>query len=311
MAPVKQLYYLNLPGESTMPFKDIDIFLQAVAAILQGYDPYAIPDLEVFYPLPFYFLFIPLVGVPVPAVYGLWTALSIIILVAILRQRAPIAALSMPVLLTLLLGQVDLVMMALFSALRSSVVAGIALAFLVLKPQLVLLIAPWLLWRWWRNDRRQILWFTLVIGVIIALSFIIQPDWLWRFFARSGERTRASISSSIWGLFAFLPSSLWLPITALVVALIVIWVWRQDNFNLIAATNFLVSPFIFSYNLTPLFVVIRRPSILIGLTALSWITFTIAAWQSNDRADAFITLAILVVLLVEKRRIRKSSSEAR
>lgn len=294
-----------------MPFKDIDIFLQAAAAILQGNDPYSIPNLEVFYPLPFYFLFIPIVGVPVPAVYVLWTALSAIILVAILRQRAAVAALSMPVLLTFLLGQVDIIMMALFAALRSTVVAGIALAFLVLKPQLVLLIAPWMFWRWWRNDRRQILWFALVIGAIVVLSFIIQPDWLLRFFARSGERTRASISSSIWGLLAFLPSSLWLPITAIVVALIVIWVWRKDNFDLITATNFLVSPFIFSYNLTPLFVTIRRRMILIGLTVLSWITFTIAAWQANDRADAFITLAILAVLIMEKRRVQKSNSEAR
>lgn len=276
-----------------MPFKDIDIFLRAASAILQGSDPYAIPNLEVFYPLPFYFLFIPLVGVPVPAIYGLWTALSAIVLVAILRQRALFVVMSMPVLLTFLLGQVDIIMMALFAALRSSVVAGIALAFLVLKPQLVLLIAPWMLWRWWRNDRRQILWFALVIGAIVALSFIIQPDWLFRFFARSGERTRAAISSSIWGLTAFLPATLWLPITALSVAVIVIWVWRKDDFNLIAAVNFLASPFIFSYNLTPLLVTVRRQSILIGLTALSWITFAIAAWQSHDRAATFITLAIL------------------
>lgn len=294
-----------------MPFKDIDIFLQAAAAILQGNDPYSIPQLEVFYPLPFYFLFIPLVRMPAPAVYGLWTTLSAIILVAILRQRAAIVVWSMPVLLTFLLGQVDIIMMALFAALRSSGVAGIALAFLVLKPQLVLLIAPWMLWRWWRNDRRQILWFALVIGAIVALSFIIQPDWLLRFFARSGERTRASISSSIWGLFAFLPSPLWLPITAIVVALSVIWVWRKDHFDLIAVINFLVSPFIFSYNLVPLFVVIRRQSILIGLTVLSWITFGIAAWQANDRADAMITLATLAAVLVARRRIQKSSSEAR
>jgi hypothetical protein len=42
--------------------RHIDIFLQAAAAILQGRDLYSIPNLEVFYPLPFYFLFIPLVA---------------------------------------------------------------------------------------------------------------------------------------------------------------------------------------------------------------------------------------------------------
>lgn len=285
-----------------MPFKDLDIFLQAATAILRGADPYSIPNLEVFYPLPFYFLFIPLVAVPVPAVYAIWSALSAVILIAILRQRAAMVGLSMPVLLTLLLGQVDIVMMALFVALQTNVAAGIALAFLVLKPQLVLLVTPWILWRWWWNNRRQLLWFALVLGAIIVLSFIIQPDWLIRFFARSGERTRASISSSIWGLLAFLPASLWLPVVAVVVAALVIWAWRRNEFKIVAATNFLISPFIFSYNLTPLFVVVRRPSTLIGLTILSWLTFAIAAWQSNDRAAVLITLVVLLTLVGKNRR---------
>lgn len=285
-----------------MPFKDLDIFLQAATAILRGADPYSIPNLEVFYPLPFYFLFIPLVAVPVPAVYAIWSALSAVILIAILRQRAAMVGLSMPVLLTLLLGQVDIVMMALFVALQTNVAAGIALAFLVLKPQLVLLVTPWILWRWWWNNRRQLLWFALVLGAIIVLSFIIQPDWLIRFFARSGERTRASISSSIWGLLAFLPASSWLPVVAVVVAALVIWAWRKNDFKIVAATNFLISPFIFSYNLTPLFVVVRRPSTLIGLTILSWLTFAIAAWQSNDRAAVLITLVVLLTLVGKNRR---------
>jgi hypothetical protein len=64
-----------------MLFKDIDIFWQAAQAILQGRDPYSIPNLEVFYPLPFYFLFVPLVALPLPAVHAVWTALQAVILV--------------------------------------------------------------------------------------------------------------------------------------------------------------------------------------------------------------------------------------
>jgi hypothetical protein len=280
-----------------MPFKDLDICLRAAAAILQGSDPYSIPNLEVFYPLPFYFLFIPLASLPLPVVYALWSALSAGVLIAILRQRVVWVALSMPVLLTFLLGQVDIVMMALYVALRSSVGAGIALAFLVLKPQLVLLLAPWMVWHWARRERRQIVLFLIVLGALVALSFLVQPDWLARFVARSGERTRAAISSSVWGLLAFLPASLWLPVTALVVAAIVIWVWRRDDFDLVAVAGLFVSPFIFSYNLLPLWALIRSPIILVMLTVASWVAFVIAANAWNDAAAALIALASLVWLV--------------
>jgi hypothetical protein len=285
-----------------MPFKDLDIFLRAAAAILQGTDPYSIPNLEVFYPLPFYFLFIPFIALPQPVVYTLWSALSASVLLAILRRRVVWVALSMPVLLTLLLGQVDILMMALFAALRSSIVAGVALAFLVLKPQLVLLLAPWMLWHWWRTNRRQIIWFALVAGAIVLASLVVQSDWGMRFFARSGERTRAAISSSVWGLLAVLPASVWLPITALVVAIIIIWVWRRDDFDLIAATGLFISPFIFSYNLLPLVALRLERKILIGFTVMSWLAFGVAAWQLNDRAAALVTLVIIVALVWGKQR---------
>jgi hypothetical protein len=284
-----------------MPFKDLDIFLRAAQAILQGSDPYSIPNLEVFYPLPFYFLFIPFVAWPFPLMQVLWTALQALILIAILRGRAALTALSMPVLLTLILGQIDIVVLGLYAALRSGIAGGIALAFLALKPHLVLLLAPWMLWRWWRNDRRQIAIFCALLGVIVALSFVVQPDWVIRFLARSGERTRAGISSSIWGLLSFLPSSAWIPMSALAVLAIVIWAWRKDDFDIVAAAGLLVSPFLFSYNLTPLLVLARAPLVLLGFTVLSWITFAIGAWQSNDNAAALLPIFVLLVLLRQNR----------
>lgn len=280
-------------------FKDIDIFLAAAQAILRGIDPYSLPNLEVFYPLPFYMLFIPLALLPLELVHVVWTLLQAIIFVAVLRKRAVFTALAMPVLLTFLLGQVDMVMMALFVLLRSGVASGIALAFMALKPQLVLLLVPWMLWQWWKNDRRQLWWFIAVFGLIVMASFIAQPDWLMRFFARSGERTRAALSSSLWGLLAFLPSSIWLPVTAVLVAIVVIWAWRKNDFDIVAAVGLLTSPFIFSYNLLPLIVLIRQRRFLIGFTLLSWLAFVIGAWLSNDRASALLTLGTLGVLVLE------------
>jgi len=283
-----------------MVFKDIDIFWQAAQAILQGRDPYSIPNLEVFYPLPFYFLFIPLVALPLPVVHVGWTVLQAAILVAILRRRALFVALSMPVLLTFILGQADIMMAGFFVLLRAGIGSGIALAFLVLKPQLVLLVAPWMLWQWWQRDRWQIVWFLVLIGSLVILSFIVQPDWVARFIARSGERTRAAVSASLWGLLAYLPATIWLPVAALAVAAIVIWVWRKNDFNLVAAVGLLTSPFIFSYNLLPLLALIRKPAFLIGFTILSWATFAISAWQSNDRASALLTLLALAALYAQR-----------
>ncbi len=277
-------------------FKDIDIFWLAAQPILQGRDPYSIPNLEVFYPLPFYFLFIPLVTLPLPVVHVVRTALQSVILLAVLRRRAIFVALSMPVLLTLILGQVDIVMTGLFVLLRSGIGGGIALAFLVLKPQLVFLLAPWMLWQWWQHDRRQIVWFLVVCGSLVILSLFVQPEWVVHLYARSGERARGGISASLWGLLAYLPSSIWLPVTAIIVAIIVVWAWKKNDFSIVAAVGLLTSPFIFSYNLLPLLTLIRKPVFLIGFTALSWAAFAASAWLLNDSASALLSIGVLIIV---------------
>jgi hypothetical protein len=290
-------------------FKDIDIFWLAAQSILQGRDPYSIPNLEVFYPLPFYFLFIPLVGLPLGVVHAVWTAVQAVILIAVLRRRAIYVALSMPVLLTFILGQVDIVMTGLFVLLRSGDGGGIALAFLVLKPQLVFLLAPWMLWQWWQHDRRQIVWFIVVCGSLVILSFFVQPDWVAHLYARSGERARAGISASLWGLLAYLPSSIWLPVTAIIVAIIAVWAWRKNDFSIVTTVGLLTSPFVFSYNLLPQLTLIRKPVFLIGFTILSWVVFAISAWQMNERAAVLLSFLTLAFLLFTSRSVSPNCAE--
>ncbi len=285
-----------------MLFKDLDIFLRAAQAILEGIDPYTLPNTEVFYPLPFYFLFIPLVALPVPVVHILWTVLQAGVLVAVLRRRALAVMLSMLVLLSFILGQVDIVWLAFFALLRSGVAGGLALALLALKPQLVLLLAPWQLCQWWRRDRKQLWIFLALMGVIVVLSFVVQPDWVVQLLGRSGERMRAYKSSSLWGLLSFLPAPLWLGSASLIALSLVIWAWRRNDFDLVTTVGLAISPFIFSYNLMPLFLLVRDLRVLWGLTALSWIAFGLGALQSNDRASALITLAVLGVLVRARRR---------
>ncbi len=286
-----------------MLFKDIDIFISAARAILQGQDPYSLPNTEVFYPLPFYFLFMPFAGLPLPFVHLFWSALQAVIFVVILRRRTLALVLSMPVLIIFIFGQVDILTLGLFSLLRAGVAGGVALAFLVLKPQLVLLLAPWQLWQWWQRDRRQLVWFLTLIGVILLLSFIVQPDWVARLLARSGERVRAAKSSSLWGLLSFLPPPVWIASAALLALAAVIWAWRSKDFDIVTAVGLFISPFIFSYNLMPLTLMLRKSRLLLGWTVLSWVTFGIAAWDSSDRASGLLTVAVLAVLFIQKRKV--------
>ena len=292
-----------------MPFKDIDIFVRAATAILQGTDPYSLPNLEVFYPLPFFFLFIPFTGLPDPVVHILWTAIQVIILVVILRSRALTAVWSIPVLATLVFGQAGIVMLGLFTRLRASRAAGVALAFIALKPILVLLLAPWMLWQWWRRDRRQIVWFVLVLGILVLAAFLVEPDWVVRFWSRTGERARVGIVASVWGWFAIFPIPIWLGGAAIISVILTIWAWRKNDFDLIATVGCLINPFIFSYDLVLLLGILRKQSFVIGFVAISWFAFTISAFQSNDRASALLSVATLGALLWEKRRTAKLNSE--
>ena len=57
-------------------FKDIDIFIAAAQAIWNGQDPYHIAGVEAFYPLPFYFLFLPFAWLPLQVTHILWAGIS-------------------------------------------------------------------------------------------------------------------------------------------------------------------------------------------------------------------------------------------
>jgi hypothetical protein len=288
-----------------MPFFDFTNLTQAARVILAGGDPYAYPD--VYYPLPLYFIFIPFAGLPAPVAQILWTIIELVILVALLRQRAIGVILFMPVVLTLLMGQIVMPMLGLFALLRKNKASGFALGVLALKPQLVLFIAPWQMWQWWRKDRRQIFWFAITLGALALAAFAVQPDWLTRWLAVSGSRARAHLSPSVWGLFAFLPPLIWIALASALTLGIVAWAWRKNNFDLIAIANFLVNPISISYDLTMLTLTVKQLRAWFILVPLSWLCFAINAWRLNEGAFVFTTLAILIFALREQRAARGAS----
>lgn len=283
-------------------FKDIDIFIAAAQAIWNGQDPYHLPGVEAFYPLPFYLLFLPFAWLPPQVTHVLWSALSGVTLVALLRKRALIVIFSSQALLVFLLGQVDILMTALYVLARSGAGgSGIALAFMVLKPQLVLLLTPFLLWRWWRTNRKHLVWFGALTAALFLASFVAQPDWVFSLLGRSGERMRMAVSASLWGLLSFLPVPLWLALVGVLAVGLVVWAWRTKKTDVVEGVGLFLSPFVFAYNLMPLYVMFPKPWILVSMAALSWIGFYIADMQSNDRASALVTVFALALLFREWR----------
>ncbi len=278
-----------------MPFNDFDVFWRAAQALVQGADPYAVHG--VYYPLPMFFLFLPFAALPLELAHILWTGIEGLILVAILRRRAPLVVLFMPVVLSFLMGQIVLPMLGLYALLRSGRYGGIALGLMCLKPQMVLLIAPWLLWQWWHADRRQVGWFALVLGALALASLLVQPDWVQRWMAVSGERLRAPISPSIWGLVSFLPQPWWVAFAGAATAAIALWAWRQRDMDVVMAATMLVNPVLISYDFTLFTLMLREARVWLFLTVCSWVAFAVSAWQLNEAIYVALTLVVVALLL--------------
>lgn len=280
-----------------MLFKDLDVYLQVARALLAGQNPYAVP--EAYYPLPFYFVFVPLAVLPVWLAHIVWTAIEIAVLVSILRRRALYALLFMPVVLALLMGQIDLPMLGVLALLQSGRFGGIALALLMLKPQLIIFLIPWQVWRWWNSARRQVALFASTLIGLGTAAFAVEPTWLQNWIGLSGERLRAPLSASLWGGLSFIPIPLYaLAGIALAVGLLG-WAYRRGDFPSVFTANLLVNPVIISYDLSLLTLFVRARPVWLALIAASWLSFGISAagWWRGEGPFALTALLVLVSIL--------------
>src|SRR5581483_7823590 len=123
-----------------MLFNDFDVFYHAAQAVLQGQDPYSVYG--AYHPFPFFLIFLPLAVLPLDTAHVVWTAIELVIFVAVARKRALYAIFFLPVILTLLEGQIVMPLLAMFVLLRAQKHQGIAAAWLCLKPQLIGLLLP-------------------------------------------------------------------------------------------------------------------------------------------------------------------------
>lgn len=267
---------------------------------MSGGDPYSVYG--VYHPFPFFILFLPLAALPLEAAHVVWTVIELVIFVAVARRRALYAMLFLPVILTFLMGQIVVPMLAMFALLRFQKHQGIALAWLCLKPQLIGLMLPFVLWRMWKSERRGFLWFGGIWFVLLSVSFLLQPNWVQRWLQVSGERLRTPFAPSLWGALSFLPNAWWLTTVGTLAVGLVVWAYWRRDFDILSIVNLLVNPIIVSYDLTLLTLFIKSWRMWIVLTLLSWLAFALPAMNLwlGEGPTAMVTLAALVYVVREK-----------
>lgn len=77
-------------------------------------------------------------------------------------------------------------------------------------------------------------------------------------------------------------------------------------------TGLFISPFIFAYNLMPLYVMFKPRRVLLAMAALSSFGFVIADLQSNARASALVAVFALILFLREwwkQTKLRRKSED--
>ena len=193
--------------------------------------------------------------------------------------------------------------------------AGIALAFLALKPNAFVLLAPlvglWLIWR------RQ--WQILagaaagVIGLVVV-SLAVEPGWLSAWLSVRGKTEVAFLTPTVWGL-AYELTPAWWPLVGLLLAAAVTAVtgWLMVTHTawdelvvvpLAVAASLLVTPYAWDYEHTLLLVSLvlllprwqPRPLAWARWLFLAWVWPWFLFWIANQRNSG--TLTFMVPLLV-------------
>jgi hypothetical protein len=172
---------------------DFLIFYQAGKAVLMGQSPAAIPGFISPYPLAV--LFAPFALLPEPLAYALFIALNLFFLWKVMGKRMIWALLSFPVLFTLFVGQIDLLL-----ALAIPLGTPFTLALAMVKPQVAIVILPWLLRRLDKNGWLK----AIAVGLaFLGLCFILRPVWVTEWL--SGQPNMDVYSSHASNFFWLIP----------------------------------------------------------------------------------------------------------
>jgi hypothetical protein len=205
------------------------------------------------YPLTVSWLLAPLVWLPYDIASAIWLAflLSLLLAAGLLMLRAldltlkplPLVALTLwlmglyPAVRALFLGQLAIVVFACVVGVwwclhtRRDSLAGALLSITAIKPQMMLLLLPFILWWAWRAQRHRV-WqgFVVALGAQCLFAFALQPTWLFGFIqatiAYSGYYDSRSPLQIVLG-----NNLLALSVSVLLVGLWCSAVWRNARAN--------------------------------------------------------------------------------
>ena len=183
--------------------------------------PYASPGY--FYPPVFTLLFVPFALLPVLTGYLLLTLLTVGLCLRAYGKRFAYWLLFAPVAFGLVVGNVDLLFVALAAFVRPTRKGALLMALLTLKPQLALVLLPGLLLK----TKPVLSYFLAYTAILWGIPTLLFPDlthqWLTGLF--SGAYGHAGVNSA--GLWSFgLPVVLTAALCATVIALTR---WRDDT----------------------------------------------------------------------------------
>ena len=271
---------------------------------------------------PFYtvFLLLPLVWLPYAWAEAIWLVFLQVCLLAgllltlhfhgwqpprwLLACTAIWAFLFYPDVRALLLGQFAVFVFAMIalavSALQRGrdVLAGLCLALATVKPQMVFLLVPFLLW-WAVRERR---WrfggsFVVVMGLLLGVSWLVEPGWLAGFIRQiASYPSYTAIGSPIWIIthFIFPALGVWgeVALSTLAIALLVWVVWWASRQRVAYVFEWVVGVCLIVTNLVAL-----RTATTNYVVLLLPLVMTFRALQ-RGRKGTWLVLLVEVVLLV-------------
>lgn len=355
-------HYRFIVGPLDYANKDFMSLYTGARAVLRDLDPYDpgvwgplraeygsewFPDLTAPFPLWTFVFMIPFALLPLSWAAAAWLVFSELLLalsaVGVLRYvrphwpRPPEVGLlliagyvSIITLLVLINGQMTFLLLAflvlflVFVRGKRPFLAGVALSMLALKPNPFILFVPLLgLWLLWQR-RWRIIAGGLGGGVgLLALTWLIQPEWIGGWLAARGKTAVVTITPTLWGLAAEVGGVYWFVLGMILVGGLTLWlgwyIFKRPALSpavvvsLGVAASLLTTPYTWAYEQALLFL-----PWMVGFAAmerrrgrtgwfllawlLPWILFAIAAARLND-AWGFITpLATLAALVVWQER---------
>jgi hypothetical protein len=255
---------------------DFEIFWYAARAVLEGRDPYAV--YHFFYPLPFAYLISIFGLLPKWWSFGVWIGVNLLIVIIIFRKNFWHWIFYLPILHLISSGQVELLWWVMERGVGRHWRGALLAAIMTLKPQAALILLPWHVLDWLRNDRKTLIRWAVITFFIWATPLLWRPTWIVEWINETPPYTLNSASNTpgVLGFIRISSDPIFVIILAIIAAIIFIWGQFQTK-EIARASAILGSPLGLFYS-TMALLGCAPPGLLVPVSlvaaALSLLTFS-------------------------------------